>query len=393
MPYTNINDAFLFSLRNIDECGKWLKIRGSNVKEITDYSFTIENPIQRVLSCKKRYNNILATVAETLWVLAGKNDMWFLTKFLPNATDYSDGVQPIWGGAYGPRLRFNHPTSNRNSLFSSKREHTFYPKLKYYDQIKSVIETLKEDPYSRQAIIMIGQASDYNYELTTKDRPCTMFVQFLIRNNRLHCYVKMRSNDCIWGCFNINVFEWTILQEIIASILNLKVGTYTHNAISFHYYENMQKRVENILSANQYDIYHDLGEYENFKYGDLNLLYTSIDKAMYLINKPFNSLTYPEDRDNINLPSYFIDLPMTQLLINEKLFSIAFNLLTNHFININKSSVITDNDMYYIAALEYLFRQMKKLEFDNKEKTLELFETALPTHLSENCIKFITGKD
>jgi len=195
----------------------------------------------------------------------------------------------------------------------------------------------------------------------------------------------------LWGAFNINVFEWTVMQEIIANILDIKIGTYNHNAVSFHYYENMENRVNKILSTKQYNIYDYLENSTDFKYKDLKSLYNAIDDAMYLLNLPYDSHTYVENRNNIDLPSYFIDLPMTQLLINKKSFSLAFNLLNSHFVG--ESSQFSLDDAYYIAAFEYLFRQMKKLDFDNKDKILESFETVLPNNLPEDCIKFITDKD
>src|ERR1700746_3163624 len=54
-----------------------------------------------------RGNNPFATMAETLWVYAGRNDVGTLSKWLPRARDYSDDGK-IWDSGYGPRLRHWH---------------------------------------------------------------------------------------------------------------------------------------------------------------------------------------------------------------------------------------------------------------------------------------------
>ena len=55
--------------------------------------------------------------------------------------------------------------------------------------------------------------------------------------------VLMRSNDLVFGFCN-DQYCWTKLQEIVASELNLQVGTYHHFARNLHIYErhfNMKK--------------------------------------------------------------------------------------------------------------------------------------------------------
>jgi thymidylate synthase len=51
-----------------------------------------------------RNNNVFAQLAETAWVLAGRNDLAFLGHYLPRVADFSDDGR-TWRGAYGPRIR------------------------------------------------------------------------------------------------------------------------------------------------------------------------------------------------------------------------------------------------------------------------------------------------
>ena len=276
--HANINDAFYNSLKRLMmPSTQSYQIRGSLVKEIPDFRFGIQDPRKNILMVPYRNNNIFATCAEVLWVLAGRDDLAFLQHFLPRAHEFSDDKK-VWRGAYGPRIsdvftrkqmpyQCNYTYSeiddhqikeyNPANLLSKNR----LPGM-MFNQIRNVVKILEKDRYSRQAIITIGQTEDYDNSLNTLDRPCTMFIQFLIRKDEnqseeaLHCYVYMRSNDCIWGCFNINVVEWTIVQILIAEALGVNLGTYNHSATSFHIYGRHFERAKKMLDNKMfiYDI-------------------------------------------------------------------------------------------------------------------------------------------
>jgi thymidylate synthase len=49
--------------------------------------------------------------------------------------------------------------------------------------------------------------------------------------------VTVRSNDVMWGWSGINAFEWSTVQEIVAHLLGIAVGTLTFNIGSLHLYE------------------------------------------------------------------------------------------------------------------------------------------------------------
>jgi thymidylate synthase len=106
--------------------------------------------------------------------------------------------------------------------------------VRYMDQLESCIQRLKQDPGSRQAVIMILNPGNDLME-KTKDVPCNDLLQFFIRNNKLHMSCYVRSNDLKWG-FPYDIFHWTMLQELFASILNVELGEYHHFVGSLHIY-------------------------------------------------------------------------------------------------------------------------------------------------------------
>lgn len=205
--------------------------RGLNTIEIQDVIINITNPKDRLPFIYHRNANIFSLIAETLWMIAGRNDLRFMNHFLPRLTEYSDDGLVV-SGAYGPRIR----------------------SWKGHDQLKTIKTILEDDLDSRRAVIsLFDPSSDHNQN--RKDIPCNNWIQFSILQGKLNMRVTSRSMDAIWGSA-INVFEWTVMQEMVAGWLNLGIGEYTHFIGSFHIYEDKLKRVQRMLNSSQWnDIY------------------------------------------------------------------------------------------------------------------------------------------
>ena len=123
------------------------------------------------------------------------------------------------------RMSDNGKTVNSNYGWCIQHKYGF-------DQWVYVKDMLTNDPNSRQAVIHIKTA-DTN---PSKDVNCTVCIQFLIREGKLHATVYMRSND-IWMGFPYDVFSFTAMQCRMAMELGVGIGTYTHIAGSLHLYE------------------------------------------------------------------------------------------------------------------------------------------------------------
>jgi len=365
--YEDINDAFINSLKTLSTDGIEYSPKKIKTKEILLYRICIKNPIRRILTIPHRYSNIFATIAEMLWVFSGRDDLNFLSYFLPNAKNYSDNGK-VWRGAYGPRLMDYNNTK--------------------FDQISNIIKTLKKDPFSRQAIILIPLANqDYDVNLNTKDRPCTIFVQFFIRNNELCCSANLRSNDVIFGFSSINIPEWTFIQEIIAGILKVKIGKYYHTANSFHIYENHFARMHKILMSNKYNVYQfEKVEKQPIKFSSLNAFYISTKYFMACIEKSINDKNFIYNEEDVYnyleldaMPYLdYLNLVLVFVTIKQSNYHKAYSLIDD----------ISRIDMK-VAALEYFIRFVKKqcpscaIEFINKIEKENSF--------SQPTIDFITG--
>lgn len=232
--YKNSTHALIAGLENILNNGRKITVRGNEVKEILSQLIRIENPAERVIITPFRKNNIFSTIAETIWVIGGRNDLDYLSHYLHRAIEFSDDGK-TWRGGYGPRLR------------------NWYG----YDQFKLVVDLLLDDRNSRRAVMIIfDPAKDY---VKSKDIPCNNWLHFIIRENKLHLNVSIRSNDVIWGFSGINTFEWSVLHEMMAFWTNTQVGEFSYFISSFHLYKRHYKRAQNIIENKRFKTLYDYG--------------------------------------------------------------------------------------------------------------------------------------
>lgn len=118
------------------------------------------------------------------------------------------------------------------------------------DQVSNVIDKLKADQHSRQAVITLWNPI-YDNVATMKDYPCTVALHFAIVDDMLEMNVTMRSND-VWLGTPYDLFQFTQLQMTIANVLNIGAGTYRHTAWSLHLYESDTDAIEEFISADIY---------------------------------------------------------------------------------------------------------------------------------------------
>ncbi len=221
--HRNVTRALVDGLRHLMSRGAVIESRAGETRELRSHVVRIERPEERVLVLPERRNNPFAALAETMWVIGGRDDLAYLTRYLPRAGDFSDDGE-TWRGAYGPRLR----------------------DWRGVDQVREVARLLREDPATRRAVMIIfDPALDF---VASKDIPCNNWLHFLVRDGRLHLTVALRSNDAIWGFSGINAFEWSVLQQMMAHWVGVEVGPMTFMVGSFHLYGRHFDRAEKILA-------------------------------------------------------------------------------------------------------------------------------------------------
>ena len=207
----NINDLFLKLYSDIMSFGEESSPRGLKIKEIIAPRICLTNPRNRLIFNEIRKTDIYYAIGEFLWYMSGKNHLNHIQYYAPSISKFSDDGKTL-NSAYGWNI------FNRYGV----------------DQFQACIDILRDDKDSRQAVIMMR--SPEQVVLKTKDQICTNSLHFMIRENRLNLIVNMRSND-LWYGFVYDVFCFTLLQELMAYILDVELGVYYHIPNSLHVYE------------------------------------------------------------------------------------------------------------------------------------------------------------
>ena len=181
--------------------------RGQLTYELRNLSLTLLDPEDALPLGVGRKLNLAIAAAEALQLISGVSDPALMTRVQPRFKTYMDGSS--LHGSYGPRIRW---------------------------QLHDTAQLLINDPQTRQAIVSIWDPNyDRSVPVAPADLPCTIVLQFLIRDTRLELHTHMRSNDVILG-LSYDAFQFTQLQLTMANLLRLEAGPYQHHATSFHLY-------------------------------------------------------------------------------------------------------------------------------------------------------------
>lgn len=189
---------------------------GDVVGEFINAITIITDPRNNIVKSDLRKLNLRYMIGELLWYNAADNTLAGIQNYTKAWNRMSDDGITV-NSNYGHKIR------------------KFYG----FDQWEHVKNLLNSDQNSRQAVIHIKNPSQEK----TKDTPCTICLQFFIRDNKLHLTVYMRSND-IWMGFPYDVFNFCCFQIQMAMELGVKIGCYTHISGSLHLYKRNSKYVE-----------------------------------------------------------------------------------------------------------------------------------------------------
>jgi thymidylate synthase len=207
----SMDEAYRKACQAIYLYGDDVTTRGLMVRELTNVTIELKNPRDRVVSSKVRKMSMRYMVGEMCFYLNGSTMLDDIAFYGPFWRKVSDDGQFV-NSAYGNRL--------------------------FTGQFKYAVDCLVKDKHSRKAVMPIYRVDDAR---ESKDNPCTMSLQLMIRADRLDLYVHMRSND-VWLGLPYDAAFFTLLQEIALVTLqqaypSLTMGAYYHNATSLHCYE------------------------------------------------------------------------------------------------------------------------------------------------------------
>lgn len=207
-------------------------VRGS--KEILGLEFKIAHPRDRVLHSPIRRFNRAEAIGRLVWGFGAGTSVDSISFYQPKAAAFSDNGLTIPGSDYWNRLINPRPGLN---------------------QIRGVINTLQREIGSRRGVATIWCAEDSVRE--SCDYPCALSLDFLVRDNRLNTMVMMRSNNA-YLLLPYNVFEFSLLGEMIATTIGVQVGWYKHYACSMHIYDSQELLARQAVAAYNTTVLHQL---------------------------------------------------------------------------------------------------------------------------------------
>ena len=223
--------AFYSVLLKLKHEGEKVSPRGQECLELTNFSYSLP-PRIRFMCFKHRKLNLDYIKEEFCWYLRGdKHDTSIakLAKIWEGMID-KDG---IINSNYGQYL-FNKESSDG---------------LTYASNVDRVVSELKRDRDSRRATISI--LANSHHTRTAVDIPCTAYLNFHIRHDNLIMYVRMRSQDAIFGMGNdapcFSFIHELVYTELAPYYPKLAMGPYHHSSDSFHVYKRHYEMLDMIL--------------------------------------------------------------------------------------------------------------------------------------------------
>lgn len=217
LNYENAGQAWLHLLGELFTNGHRVTPRGRQTRELLDVTWCVRDARQNLWVHPHRNLSYKFAVAEWLWIWFGHDDVRTIAQYNKHIAQFSDNGS-TFDGAYGPLVRAQWPL---------------------------VIANLNGDPDSRQAVMQIFRRSIRPW---TRDVPCTLTVQFILRHGKLHTIVNMRSSD-VWLGLPYDCYNFSMLANITASVLGVVTGGIIFHLGSSHLYEDDAAKAFEVLQT------------------------------------------------------------------------------------------------------------------------------------------------
>ena len=171
--------------------------------------------------------HLRSIIHELLWFLRGDTNIAYLKENGVSIWDEWADASGNLGPVYGYQWR-SWPTPDGGHI----------------DQIKQVIETLKNNPDSRRIIVSAWNVADLDKMALA---PCHAFFQFYVADGKLSCQLYQRSADIFLGV-PFNIASYALLTLMMAQVTGLQPGDFVHTLGDAHLYLNHLDQAREQLS-------------------------------------------------------------------------------------------------------------------------------------------------
>ena len=210
----------------------------------TQQRYDLSKSFPAVTTKKLAWNAVLS---ELLWFLEGSTDERRLAEILHGTRDISK--RTIWtdnADAQGVALGYeNTNTVKELGPVYGKQWRSWNGADGVYDQFKTTIENLKNDPFGRRHIISAWNVADIEKMALP---PCHIMMQFYVTGDgKLSLQMYQRSADMFLGV-PFNIASYSVLLHMVAQVTNLEVGEFVHTIGDAHIYLNHVDQVKEQLT-------------------------------------------------------------------------------------------------------------------------------------------------
>jgi thymidylate synthase len=245
---------------------KWLDGTPSYTKSIINKQIKLDNSEVPILTTKKVAWK--TAIKELLWIWQHKdNNVDNLNKMGVKIWDEWKQADGSIGKSYGYQMG-----KKCRELYAGedlKGKDTYI----YSDQVDYLLYSLITNPSSRRHITSLWNIDDLD-EMALQ--PCVWNTHWQVLENKLHLTVGVRSNDI--GLGNpFNVFQYYVLQRMIAQVTRYELGTLTFNIDNVHAYERHLEPLQQQIEREQYKapelwINPDIKNFYDFTIDDFKLI-------------------------------------------------------------------------------------------------------------------------
>jgi len=181
-------------------------------------------------------------VAELLWFISGSSDNKELQKVGCHIWD-ANAEADYWK----PKAKYE---GDLGRVYGVQWRHWRGPNGEI-DQLKNIIEKIKNDPYDRRLIVSAWNPGELDMMALP---PCHVMYQFYVGvDDKLSLQMYQRSADMFLGV-PFNIASYALLLSMVAQVTNLEVGEFVHVLGDAHIYHNHFDQVKEQISREPYKL-------------------------------------------------------------------------------------------------------------------------------------------
>lgn len=198
--------------------------------------------------------HLKSIIHELLWFLKGETNIKYLQ-------DHNVKIWNEWADENGDLGR----------VYGAQWRSWKAPSGQSLDQISTVIENIKKDPFSRRHLVVAYNPGELDQMALP---PCHAFFQFYVAEKHLSCQLYQRSADAFLGV-PFNIASYSLLTLMMSQVCGLKPGFFVHSFGDVHIYHNHFEQAQTQLKRTPYPLpvmkIKSLENIFDYKYEDFEL--------------------------------------------------------------------------------------------------------------------------